>query len=578
MHLAYDELLNREVAVKLLRSQHAENAQFVERFRREAKNAAALSHRNIVSVFDAGESPDGAPYMAMEYVGGGTLAERIEKEGPLDSLEASGIALQVACALEAAHEKGVIHRDIKPHNIFLVEEAATSAGSGGIAPGSVKVGDFGIARAAAETAMTETSLMLGTVRYLSPEQATGEEVGPQSDLYSLGVVLYEMITGEVPFNAENPIAIAMKHISEEPRAPRQVNPGVSEGIQAITLRLLSKSPADRYAGAEDLIDDLERVGRGLSPKALKTEDKTEAIERISRTEPMRRPVVNRGVAATKRRSRTLRRLGVVAVLAFLVGGVALAGAGSDFDTLYASINGQDTEERVLGMQGVGEASPIEAPIATVDVPDVVNKKEGEAERLIEDAGLEVDKQTRETSDRDEGTVLSQTPGAEERLRRGSQVEIVVAKAPATADVPDLTGFSVQQAEQILSERGLSLGQQNEAYSDVVALGLISGQSSPAGSEVRRGSSVGVTVSSGPEPVAPEPVAPEPVAPEPVEPEPAPESESDSEESPGDNSEDNSGDQQAPSEPSAPAPQEPSEDSVFGDDFEPPMPDMPMFDD
>lgn len=573
MHLAYDELLNREVAVKLLRSQHAENAQFVERFRREAKNAAALSHRNIVSVFDAGESPDGASYMAMEYVGGGTLAERIEKEGPLDSLEASGIALQVACALEAAHEKGVIHRDIKPHNIFLVEEAATSAGSGGIAPGSVKVGDFGIARAAAETAMTETSLMLGTVRYLSPEQATGEEVGPQSDLYSLGVVLYEMITGEVPFNAENPIAIAMKHISEEPRAPRQVNPGVSEGIQAITLRLLSKSPADRYAGAEDLIDDLECVGRGLSPKALKTEDKTEAIERISRTEPMRRPAVNRGAAAPKRRSRTLRRLGVVAVLAFLVGGVALAGAGSDFNTLYASINGQDTEERVLGMQGVGEASPIEAPIAAVDVPDVVNKKEGEAERLIEDAGLEVDKQTRETSDRDEGTVLSQTPGAEERLRRGSQVEIVVAEAPATADVPDLTGFSVQQAEEVLSERGLSLGQSDQAYSDVVALGLISDQSSPAGSEVRRGSSVGVTVSSGPEPVAPEPVAPEP-APEPVEPEPDPEPESNSEEPSGDNS----GDQQAPPEPSEPAPQEPSEDSVFEDDFEPPMPDMPMFDD
>ncbi|MGB3635925.1 MAG: protein kinase, partial [Rubrobacteraceae bacterium] len=308
---ARDELLGRDVALKLLKPQHADNEQFVERFRRESKNVAALSHPNIVSVFDAGEDTDGSPYMAMEYIGGGTLAERIEKEGPLDSLEAAGIALQVACALEEAHGQGVIHRDIKPHNIFLVEEAASSNGNtgnglGGIAPGGIKVGDFGIARAAAETAMTETSLILGTVRYLSPEQATGEDVGPESDLYSLGVVLYEMITGEVPFDAENPIAIAMKHISEQPTPPREKNPGASEGIQAVTLKLLSKALEDRYRSALVLIEDLERVARGLAPASISitVEDKTEILERPYALGPGRRPARGRGLVTPRRRSRT----------------------------------------------------------------------------------------------------------------------------------------------------------------------------------------------------------------------------------------------------------------------------------
>ncbi len=528
VHLAHDELLGREVAVKLLKPQHAENAQFVERFRREAKNAAALSHQNIVSVFDAGESPNGAPYMAMEYVGGGTLAERIEKEGPLDSLEAGGIALQVACALEEAHEKGVIHRDIKPHNIFLVEEAATSAGVGGIAPGSVKVGDFGIARAAAETAMTETSLMLGTVRYLSPEQATGENVGPESDLYSLGIVLYEMLTGKVPFDAENPIAIAMKHISEAPPRPRDVNPGVAEGIQAVTLRLLSKAPENRYPDAGELINDLERVGRGLPPESPPAGDETEALVKPSGGGPAGQTAGGRGIVVPKRRSRFARRVGMVAVLVFLISGLSLAAVGDDFTNLYGSVGGQAAENRVTELRAVGEAPPIEAPSALVDVPDVVNENEEEARKLLEEAGLKVEKESRETPDEDEGTVMSQAPGPEERIKRGSQVTITVAQAPATATVPDLTGLNLQEAEAALSENGLSLGQQGEAPSDSMSQGLILDQSSASGTEVSEGSSVGVTVSSGPEPVAapaPEPVAPapQPAEPEP-EPEPAPESE------------------------------------------------------
>ena len=375
VYKAHDELLDRDVALKLLKPQHADNEQFVERFRRESKNVAALSHPNIVSVFDAGEDSDGSPYMAMEYIGGGTLADRISKKGPLDSLEAAGTALQVACALEEAHEQGVIHRDIKPHNIFLVEDAALSDknagnGLGGIASGGIKVGDFGIARAAAETAMTETSLILGTVRYLSPEQATGELVGPESDLYSLGIVLYEMITGGVPFDAENPIAIAMKHISEKPVPPRKINPGASEGIQAVTLKLLSKAPEDRYRSASDLVEDLKRVARGLAPVGIAVEDETEFLKRPP-GEASTRPARGRGTVTPVRKSRLGRRVAVLAVLAILVAGLALAGTENDFSTLYAGFNAGDPAQKVAGIENLPTPSAIAAPVTRANVPGVV---------------------------------------------------------------------------------------------------------------------------------------------------------------------------------------------------------------
>ena len=525
VYKAHDELLNRDVALKLLKPQHADNEQFVERFRRESKNVAALSHPNIVSVFDAGEDSDGSPYMAMEYIGGGTLADRISKKGPLDSLEAAGIALQVARALEEAHEQGVIHRDIKPHNIFLVEDAALSDenagnGLGGIASGGVKVGDFGIARAAAETAMTETSLILGTVRYLSPEQATGEAVGPESDLYSLGIVLYEMITGGVPFDAENPIAIAMKHISEKPVLPRKINPGASEGIQAVTLKLLSKAPEDRYRSASDLVEDLECVARGLAPAGITVEDETEFLQRPPDEEPTR-PARGRGTVTPvrSRKSRAGRRVAVLAVLAVLVAGLALAGTENDFSTLYAGFNAGDPAREVAEIENVPTPSAIAAPVTRANVPGVVGDEEAAAVSTLEDAGFEVEKETRETSDREEGTVDAQNPSSGERVQRGSTVTITVAEAPSGVTLPDLAGLDLQEAEARLSEAGLELGQQDEAYSDSTPAGLIVDQSPAVGTEIPTGDAVDVTLSSGPEPVAPPATVPEQESA--PEPEPAP---------------------------------------------------------
>src|SRR5215216_3671449 len=262
--LARDEVLGREVALKVLRGQYAGDEEFVERFRREAKSAAALNHPNIVQVYDQGRANDGTYYMAMEYVPGGTLKERIVREGPLDPREAAGIASRVAEALDVAHGRGIVHRDIKPQNILISES------------GAAKVADFGIARAAASKTVTETSLILGTAAYMSPEQAMGERVGPASDLYSLGVVLYEMLTGELPFEVETPADVPVRHAGGPPPHPREVNPEVPEGTDAIVMRLLATDPEDRYGSADQLTKDLRRVRDGLSPVVSLGDDATTA--------------------------------------------------------------------------------------------------------------------------------------------------------------------------------------------------------------------------------------------------------------------------------------------------------------
>src|ERR671917_2800641 len=268
--LAHDDILDRDVALKVMSTRYASDEEFVERFKREAQSAAALSHANIVSIFDRGEAEDGTYYIAMEYLPGGTLKDRIMRKGALPARPAAAVALQIAEALRVAHDRGVIHRDIKPHNILITES------------GDVKVTDFGIARAASSSTMTRTGSILGTAHYISPEQAMGEPVGPASDLYSLGVVLYEMLTGVLPFDADTPLAIAMKHVNGYVRQPKDINPSVPDGINAITLRLLAKNPEDRYASDSELIEDLERVSAGLDPIGATTEMMPPAITATTR--------------------------------------------------------------------------------------------------------------------------------------------------------------------------------------------------------------------------------------------------------------------------------------------------------
>ena len=306
VYLAHDRVLDRDVALKVLREQYARDEEFVERFRREAVSAAALSHPNIVSVYDRGQTEDGRYYMVMEYVPGGTLKEHLNRYGPLAPRVAIEVGSQIAEALGAAHDRGVIHRDVKPQNILVSKS------------GDVKVADFGIARAASATAISQTEDMLGTARYMSPEQAMGGHVGPASDLYSLGVVLHEMLTGEVPFDAEMPVAISMKHINEPPRPPREINPEIPEGMNALVLRLLAKEPENRYTSAADLLADLDEAGRmleGSDSEEVKVEKEAQTREVLTETE--------KELGSPRRKSRVAVVLVVLLVFLVAIGGFGL---------------------------------------------------------------------------------------------------------------------------------------------------------------------------------------------------------------------------------------------------------------
>jgi eukaryotic-like serine/threonine-protein kinase len=310
VYLAHDEILDRDVALKVLRRQHAENEEFIKLFRREARSAAALNHPNVVPVYYWGRSEDGRYYMTMEYISGGTLKDRVG--GPLDPSDVIGLGLQVADALRFAHERGVIHRDVKPHNILLTEA------------GDAKVADFGIARATNATTTSQSSPFMGTAGYMSPEQAKGESVGPASDLYSLGVVLYEALTSELPYSAEDPVALAMKHVNELPRSPREANPEVPKDLAALTLKLLAKRPEDRYSNASALAEDLERVRYGLPPVVPASEETTRNMaapllpgqENQTRKIAVQPPVASRSVREPEHGKRSYGRL--FAVLATLL--------------------------------------------------------------------------------------------------------------------------------------------------------------------------------------------------------------------------------------------------------------------
>src|SRR5213595_24254 len=265
VYLAEDQELGRGVAIKILNDRHANDEQFVERFRREAKNAAALSHPNVVSIYDRGDA-EGTYYIAMVYIDGRSLKELIVSRGPAPVNVAIEYARQILQALRFAHRHGIVHRDIKPHNVLVDGD------------GRVKVTDFGIARAGTSQ-MTEAGSIVGTAQYLSPEQAKGGDVDPRSDLYSLGVVLYELLTGKTPFEGETPVEIAMKHLSNAPKPPSKLRPDIPSELDMVVLRALAKSPDDRYQSADEMEADLERVARGARVSATTSDTATQVLRR-----------------------------------------------------------------------------------------------------------------------------------------------------------------------------------------------------------------------------------------------------------------------------------------------------------
>jgi len=402
--LAHDRVLERDVAVKVLREQYAEDGEFVERFRREALAVASLSHPNIVQVYDRGVSQDGRYFIAMEYVPGGTLMERIERDGPVAPRAAAAVAGQIAKALGAAHERGLIHRDVKPQNVLVTDS------------GDVKVADFGIARAAAAVAISETSAVLGTARYMSPEQAMGREVGPPSDLYSLGVVFYEMLTGEVPFEADTPVAVSMKHVNETPSAPKEIRGEIPESVNAVVLRLLAKDPGARYASAAALVADLDRVAAGLAPA-----DQTRTEAQTDRLRPAP------GVPASGGRGprRGLARLLIPLALLSLVGaaGWGLL-AGPHVGDILGSLEGVTDRARA-------EAEEVNRAVLAPDVkvPDVEELDEAAARKRLDEAGLGAVVKNRKSEEEGAGQVLEQSVPAGKEVEKGSRILLAISSGP-----------------------------------------------------------------------------------------------------------------------------------------------------
>jgi eukaryotic-like serine/threonine-protein kinase len=405
VYLARDNFLGRKVALKVLRERYADDEEFVERFRREAISAAALNHPNVVQVYDRGRTEDGAFYMAMEYVPGGTLKERMKTEGGLTPREAAEIASQVADALAVAHDRGIVHRDVKPQNVLLA------------ASGEAKVSDFGIARAASTDTLTQTDAVLGTLAYMSPEQVRGERVGPASDLYSLGVVLYEMLTGDLPYRGDDPIATAMKHLDEEPPHPRETNPAVPEELDALVVRLLAKAPGDRYASAASLSEDLHRIRDGLPPLAAGIGDVT--TRQLARDTPEGGPA-QPGARGSDPPAGLGRRRSLVVPLAALVVGVALIGG-------LAWTLGWNTPER---------SSPDGAAAQGVEVPALVGLPREEAQQRLEEDGLELASRGKAPSDTvAEGAVIEQDPAEGSRVDRGQAVNVVLSSGSPQKPAP-----------------------------------------------------------------------------------------------------------------------------------------------
>ena len=461
------QLLNRFVAVKILKDEFSRDMQFVEKFKREATAAASLSHNNIVNIYDVG-SQDGVNYIVMEYINGKTLKELVVENGTLNSEDAVNIAIQIAKALECAHRNNIVHRDIKPQNILVTGE------------GLVKVADFGIAKATNEATITNTSKVIGSAHYFSPEQAKGSFVDFRTDIYSLGIVMYEMVTGKVPYDAESPVSVALKHIQEQVVPPRNLNPSLSEGFNNVILKAIEKEAVKRYQNIGDLLVDLNKV-KNNEPVNIKFvdsyNDRTRVMDALKIDDESEEEYLddddNDEIISSKNK-RIL--IGITSIILVLVVGFASG---------YFIFNGFMNK----GPKVTNESIP---------VPDIVGLKEEDARKRVEEKGLVFQVGGTEKSDKAVGTVISSFPTAGTPIKANSEVRVILSGGTNPSGVPDLTDIDVEVAKDILSKFNLKLSIVGYKYDNNIGKNCIISQNPQKDSLVQPETIVEVIVSKGPE--------------------------------------------------------------------------------
>jgi eukaryotic-like serine/threonine-protein kinase len=537
VYRAHDRLLDRPVALKVLFSELSIDRSFVERFRREAQAAANLSHPNIVPVFDWGEDT-GTYFIVMEFIDGRPLSSILKSSGPLSAERTADIGSHVAAALGYAHKHKVIHRDVKPGNVLITDE------------GQVKVTDFGIARALnTEESLTQTGAVMGTATYFSPEQAEGIGVDTRSDIYSLGVVLFEMVTGRPPFMGDTPVSVASKHVRDHPPAPRELNPSIPPTFEAIILKSMAKDPAHRYQTAEELRADLLRFNEGRSVLAMN--DTTTTVAALGATQAIGAvdgSDLTQAVAATgpskeedlddegPNRTRTYAIILAILIVLLLVAGYLLArnlgyfGGSASFN--LANVTGQPVAQATTTLEADGltvkranqvstdtagtvvSTNPaphslvkkgdtvtldvaIPAPLKRVAVPSgLIGVPVAHAESLLQAQGLQYTVAYKADNSVTTGNVISTNPSSGNKVAQGSTVALTVSSGQANVTVPSLIGLPQSQVTSLLNQYGLTLGGVTPEASSQYGAGTVISSSPGPGASVRPGSSVSIAVSSG----------------------------------------------------------------------------------